>query len=130
MTEIRLVLLAGACLLLLSLGFAGGHRWQAGEVADAERAQAAAEAERDKWKQAAAGYKRATAAWQATVDANAREGKRLREEGQAAVAELARQQAAAKREAAAWRERFARAQRDPDCAALTQATACPAFRDY
>jgi multidrug resistance efflux pump len=128
--EVRLALLAGACLVLLSLGFAGGYRWQAGEVADAQRKQAAAEADRDKWQAAAGQWERAQSLWAQRYAADQAEAERQRQAGADAVARLAQEQAQAKREAAAWRERFNAAQRNPDCAQLMKVTACPAFSGY
>lgn len=128
--EAKLAILGVAAVTLLAAGFAGGHRWQAGEVADAEKAQAEAEIDRDKWRDAAAGYKRATERWQATVEANAREAEKQLKQAQALIEQADVEEARAKRDAAAWRERFQKAQRDPSCAELMEATACPAFRSY
>lgn len=126
----KLAIYAGIVAAILAIGFAGGHRWQAGEVADAEKAQAAAETDRDLWKRAADGYKRATEGWQATLAANEKAEAKQQAQAKAALEQLAREEEAARKDAAAWERRFKAAQRDPDCAELMEATTCPAFSDY
>lgn len=128
--DARTIIAGAAALALLAAGVWGGHRWQAGEVADAEKAQAKAEAERDGWRDAAAGWERAQGLWKGRYEADQAEAERQRKAAQEALAGIDRERRAAEREAADWRERFSRAQRNPDCAELMRATSCPAFTDY
>lgn len=126
----RTIALGAAVVVLFAVGFAAGHKWQAGEVADAEKAQAKAEAERDGWEAAAGKWERATGLWQRTVKQNAAEAERQREAARKALAGIEREREVGEREAADWRRRFSNAQRNPDCAELMRATQCPAFTDY
>lgn len=82
---------------MLALGFWGGYRWQAGNVADARQEASDARTERDRWQQNALSYQDAIAAQKA--------------ENEAAIKEAQEQQAKADqatREAKAERDRYQR----------------------
>lgn len=53
---LKAVGLALAVGAMLTMGFLGGYRWQAGNVADAEKARDEAKTERDRWQQNAESY--------------------------------------------------------------------------
>ena len=129
-TAARLAPYGIAAAVLLALGFAAGYRWQAGEVADAEKAQAAAEADRDAWQAAAGKWEDATGRWQARYAADEAEARRQKAEAARQLALLEQEEERARRAAADWKARFNAARRDPDCAALMEETSCPVFSDY
>ena len=64
---IKLCVLAAALLVLLGAGFAGGCRWQKGEVAEAEAKQHDAERERDGWRDVAGKWENAIKAQRLTA---------------------------------------------------------------
>ena len=121
--------LIGAAILF-GAGFAAGHRWQAGEVADAEKAQAAAETERDGWRDAAGEWQRAQGLWAKRYAQDEAEAKRQRAEAQKVLDRIAGEEAQARKDAADWQRRFDQARREPSCKALMEESTCSAFSDY
>lgn len=83
----KLFVLGAIVMILLGLGFAGGLKWQAGEVDDAEDAQEKAEKDRDGWKGVAGKWEAAIKA-QNTENAKAREtAEKLRRKMENAIAD-------------------------------------------
>lgn len=107
-----------------------GWQLQAGNVSEAKRDRDKAATAAQKWEDAASGYKQASEGWKARYAADQEEAKRQREAARKALAGIERERKDAEREAADWRKRFTRAQRNPDCAELMRATSCPAFIEY
>lgn len=126
----KLAIYGGSIAFLLAVGFAAGHRWQAGEVADAEKAQVKAEADRDAWADAAGNWQRATELWVERYEADQAEAKRQQEEADRILRLIAGQEEAAREEAERWQERFNAAKREPSCKVLMEESTCSAFSDY
>jgi hypothetical protein len=114
-------------LILGVLLLFGGCHW--GKAIEGNKT-AEAKAESLKWAEAAAGYKQASEGWKARYEADQKEAARQREAARKELAGIERDRKAAEKEAADWRARFTKAQRNPDCAELMRSTSCPAFTDY
>lgn len=127
---VKLAIYGGIVAALFAIGFAAGHRWQAGEVADAEKAQAAAEVDRDKWQAAAGEWERAQGLWERRYADDQAEAKRQRAEARKAMDLLAEQEHTARIDAEKWRRRFDLSKQEPSCRALMEESECSAFSDY
>lgn len=116
--------LALAIGAMLALGFYGGYRWQAGNVAEAEQEASEARTERDRWQQNAQSYQDAIAAQKAANEAAI-----------AAATEQQRKADQATKEAKAERDRYQRKlaeieagiehdKTDPSCKAELEREVC------
>lgn len=113
----KLLVLAVVASFVFGGGLAAGLKWQAGEVADAERAQEKAEQDRDGWKDAAG-------KWEAAIKAQNSENAKARE-----VAEKQRRKMDAAVSAAnAAAERFIERKKQVDEQAKRDREACAAER--
>lgn len=127
----RLLPYAIGAAVLFGAGFAAGHRWQAGEVADAEKAQQQAEGERDKWQDAAGEWQRAQGLWAKRYADDQEQAKRQKEAAERELAKIAGEEARARQEAANWQARFTAAKKEPSCKALMEESTCSVFSsDY
>lgn len=122
-----LALKAAGVAVLLGLGFAGGLRWQAGEVAKAEAKVTKVEGERDQWQQRAAGLQDVIglqkAASQKAIDAAA-QAKHKAEAAENRANAAAEDFIEASRKA---REAIERAKGDPVCKAALERATCAAL---
>lgn len=124
---VKILALAAVAVFLLGLGFAGGLKWQRGEVADAEAKVTKIEGERDQWLQRAAGLEAVVAMQRTANDASiaaAAKAKRNAEAAENRANVAAADFLDASRKA---REAIERAKGDPVCRAALERTTCAAL---
>lgn len=127
---LRWCLIVGCLLALLGTGFYGGYKWQADEVADARNATTRALRLRDEWQVRADQFETANGKWAARFAADEKAAADRAAKAGRILADLEAQREKSEREAAAWAQRYADAQKRPDCAALMKDSTCPIFADY
>lgn len=123
----KALILAAIVAFLVGAGFAGGLRWQSGEVAQAEAKQAKAEGERDQWQQRATGLqdvialqKAASANAVKAADKAKRDALAAENRANAAAADFIDASLKA-------REAIERAKGDPVCRAQLERATCAAL---
>lgn len=126
----KLWILLGAAAALMAIAFMGGLRWQKGAVESAKRARDNQANVAAQWKDRASGLQAAVDGFEASNAESTRRANEQRQQAERVLADLAKDKKVAEARAADWQRRYNEAKKNPDCAELMKATACPAFRSY